>query len=329
MKKLILIVLLIFVFFNILAIEGMLNPAAVYCNELGYSYVTKETPEGQISVCKFPDGTECPSWDFLLGKCGTEYSYCKIKGYEIKSVFDYEKCSSISNPECSVCILENGSEVEVTKLMGLSFIEGKCGDGKCTIGENYNNCPEDCPSGSYDMYCDKVEDGICDPDCIEREMIDEDPDCKEVTTTTIETKKCGDRICEKGVENFGNCPEDCPSGGEDGYCDGVEDGICDKDCEKFGKGKDWRKLDKDCICNKDGNCEVGIENFLNCKEDCPSGSRDGYCDKVKDGICDLDCKKFEDVDCGKKSSIIYYILIVLGIIISLAILRFFIYKNRK
>ncbi|RLI99340.1 MAG: hypothetical protein DRP06_03650 [Candidatus Aenigmatarchaeota archaeon] len=44
----------------------------------------------------------------------------------------------------------------------------------CGKGETYNNCPKDCPSGSKDGYCDKISDGICDPDCSSQE----DKDCK-------------------------------------------------------------------------------------------------------------------------------------------------------
>jgi hypothetical protein len=49
-------------------------------------------------------------------------------------------------------------------------------------------------------------------------------------------------------------------------------------------------------CNGNGICEKN-ENFKNCQEDCPSGSKDGHCDKVKDGICDPDCPKEVDPDC--------------------------------
>ena len=47
-----------------------------------------------------------------------------------------------------------------------------CGNDNCDITETYYTCPQDCPSGSADNYCDKVEDGICDPDCK-----GEEPDC--------------------------------------------------------------------------------------------------------------------------------------------------------
>ncbi len=53
-----------------------------------------------------------------------------------------------------------------------------CGNSICDEMENYKNCPEDCPSGSLDRYCDGLEDTICDPDCYRWE----DPDCESHAT---------------------------------------------------------------------------------------------------------------------------------------------------
>jgi hypothetical protein len=58
----------------------------------------------------------------------------------------------------------------------------------------------------------------------------------------------------------------------------------------------YQKEIKDMICNRDKICN-GFENYLSCPEDCPSGSRDNYCDKILDGICDPDCAKEVDIDC--------------------------------
>jgi hypothetical protein len=103
-----------------------------------------------------------------------------------------------------------------------------CGDGICDETENYANCPNECPSGGKDNYCDAIKDGLCDPDCLQGL----DPDCVE---------KCGNGMCETG-ENYANCPKDCKSGSRDGYCDRVKDGVCDQDC-KSGEDEDCRKGD--------------------------------------------------------------------------------------
>jgi hypothetical protein len=122
-----------------------------------------------------------------------------------------------------------------------------------------------------------------------------------------------DKKCHTG-ENYYNCPDDCPSGGKDGVCDGVSDKRCDQDC-KQGE-------DPDCECNKDGFCDVGTENYYNCPADCPSGTQDGTCDKVKDGRCDQDCKQGEDPDCVKGDDGKYILLLILVAAIFLVYMRF-------
>jgi putative hemolysin len=176
--------------------SALKNPAAVYCEEMGYQWTTKDTEAGQVGVCKFSETENCSGWQFLTGQCGQKYSYCTKQGYQLKSVTDLEKCSGVPFGECSVCVLEDGQEVEVTKLMKLSFQEGTCGDGKCVLGENYQNCAKDCPSGSRDGYCDGVSDRICDPDC----QAEKDVDCLKSV--------CGNNKCESD-ENFQTCPKDC------------------------------------------------------------------------------------------------------------------------
>lgn len=66
---------------------GMPNPAAVYCIKLGYKYETVEDDEGnQYGVCTFPDNNACLAWDFYRGKCGQEWSHCKLCGYDLKDL---------------------------------------------------------------------------------------------------------------------------------------------------------------------------------------------------------------------------------------------------
>jgi putative hemolysin len=165
-------------FFSLHPVCSYKNPSAVYCSSLGYGFKIIETTEGEVGMCVFPDNTSVDAWNFLSGKEALKWSYCAKEGYGAKHVVNMETCKP--SDECTICVLPNGTEIEVTKLMGLTFEEGVCGDGICVIGENYNNCPEDCPSGSYDGYCDRVKDGKCDPDC----EVSADQDCLMLTTTT-------------------------------------------------------------------------------------------------------------------------------------------------
>ncbi|MCW1296500.1 MAG: DUF333 domain-containing protein [Candidatus Parvarchaeota archaeon] len=155
------------------------NPAEVYCSALGYEYVVESTPEGELGICKLQNGQEVDAWQFLRGEVAQESSYCSKQGYQIKTISDWDKCVRLLSQECAVCVLDDGEEVEVTRLMGLHFEETICGDGTCGVPENFSSCPKDCPSGSLDGYCDKMKDNICDPDCRKAE----DPDCEEVTSS--------------------------------------------------------------------------------------------------------------------------------------------------
>jgi hypothetical protein len=59
---------------------------------------------------------------------------------------------------------------------------------------------------------------------------------------------------------------------------------------------DLRESEITVRCNANSLCEAG-ETYLNCPEDCPTGSSDGICDGAKDGVCDLDCTPESDSDC--------------------------------
>ncbi len=100
---------------------AMVNPADAYCEALGYKYVTESTPQGERGLCQLPSGEAVDAWQFLKGKVAQEYSYCQQNGYEMRTVTDTETCMKFGTVECAVCVLDNGTEVEVTELMGLDF----------------------------------------------------------------------------------------------------------------------------------------------------------------------------------------------------------------
>ncbi|MFH1403376.1 MAG: hypothetical protein ABIH11_03820 [Candidatus Altiarchaeota archaeon] len=67
----------------------------------------------------------------------------------------------------------------------------------------------------------------------------------------------------------------------------------------------------------DGRCSE-TENYGNCHLDCVSGMEDKYCDTVRDGVCDPDCRPENDVDCAEylsDESMVYTMLITLAIVI--------------
>ena len=89
---------------------GMNNPAAVYCEELGYEYKIVQTEQGERGICVIPDtGEEFDAWDFLEGKVGQEYSYCTLNGYDTITVTDGKNSFS---SEYAVCVAKNQFDSE-------------------------------------------------------------------------------------------------------------------------------------------------------------------------------------------------------------------------
>ena len=184
----------------------MVNPAAAYCIYMGYEYEIEKTELGEKGYCILPNNQKVDAWDFFYCRVAKEYSYCYRIGLEAESKKD----------GC-YCVFKNGTKVEVTKLINLTLgSKPVCGDGSCDFldMENYRTCPQDCPSGSLDLYCDGIKDNKCDPDCIRLNEREKDPDCP----------ICGNKICEyeKG-ENHLNCSVDCPQSSLDGICEKIED----------------------------------------------------------------------------------------------------------
>ena len=152
MKKILIILILLGLSF------ALRNPAAVYCESLGYDY-NLSTGE-----CEFGDNESANGWAFLRGEAAQEYGYCAEEGYQMKIINNSETCMIFLSETCAVCVLENGSEVEITKLMKLNLEESTCGDGTCGFPENYSTCPED---------CEKIEGA--EPEEIEEEIPEEGP----------------------------------------------------------------------------------------------------------------------------------------------------------
>ena len=97
---------------------GTANPAAVYCQEMGYEYRVVDGPDGQYGVCVFDDGTSCNAWDFLKGKCRPDCSYCAKNGFDTKVLDDGKNPLS---REYAVCVDKQnkvvGSVVKLARVL--------------------------------------------------------------------------------------------------------------------------------------------------------------------------------------------------------------------
>jgi len=94
-------------------IAGMPNPAAVYCEGLGYSMENVTRNGGGDADCIFTDGSRCGQWDLLSGRCGQEFSYCKIQD------FNLEEGANIG-----ICQFPDGSYCDE-----FQFFSGECSPG--------------------------------------------------------------------------------------------------------------------------------------------------------------------------------------------------------
>ena len=102
--------------------RGYPNPAAIYCDMMGYQYETRIDSEGsQYGICIFPDGSECDAWDFYYGRAGEEFSYCARYGYDIETE---EIDGGTYSGECAICIpKESDSMKGISRIPMLELME--------------------------------------------------------------------------------------------------------------------------------------------------------------------------------------------------------------
>jgi putative hemolysin len=103
-------------------IADMANPSAVYCAGLGYSMENVTRNSGGDADCIFTDDSRCAQWDFLSGRCGQEFTYCKMQGFNI----------------------EQGTNIGVCRFPDDSYCdEFQYFSGECSQGDNPGNSEED------------------------------------------------------------------------------------------------------------------------------------------------------------------------------------------
>ncbi len=103
MKKITLltIVFSIVLLLNSFAQKGFVNPAAKYCEILGYKYqVTSVNGIGDVGMVLLPDGRVVNAWDFYKGKIAQEYSYAAKYGYTLVTETTNQNGCTIESPIC-------------------------------------------------------------------------------------------------------------------------------------------------------------------------------------------------------------------------------------
>jgi hypothetical protein len=97
---------------------GLPNPATTYCRDLGYTYETRDGPQGEYGVCVFPDDSECEAWNFYNGQCGQPFSFCEKTGGTL-NIETNVLCPS--DDECAICTTPSGTECTES-----SYFDGTC-----------------------------------------------------------------------------------------------------------------------------------------------------------------------------------------------------------
>jgi len=114
-------------------------------------------------------------------------------------------CEEAEVPFSVIVPFEHHSQlVEIRKGNELLFISALsdyvCNeDGICSGRENFLSCPSDCSSGGLDNFCDRMEDGICDPDCLSSADLDCEPKNDSIITLADYLDMTGDKLT--GYEN--------------------------------------------------------------------------------------------------------------------------------
>jgi putative hemolysin len=90
------------------AVVGLENPAALYCEKLGYQIESVEKDGGMDADCIFPNGSRCGQWDLLSGRCGQEYTYCEIQGGSIQEGANIGTCLFSDGSSCEEYLYSSG-----------------------------------------------------------------------------------------------------------------------------------------------------------------------------------------------------------------------------
>ncbi len=101
--------------------KGLKNPAAAYCEFMGYGYTIQPDEKGnQIGMCILPNGQHVNAWDFYKGKVAKEYSYAARKGYSIETVVEKTDGYTTERAFCTRTVKGIQERISLEELMELN-----------------------------------------------------------------------------------------------------------------------------------------------------------------------------------------------------------------
>ena len=111
-------------------VVAMANPSAVYCEGLGYSMENVIRNGGEDADCVFTDGSRCAQWDFLSGRCGQDFTSCKMQGFNLEQGTNIGICRYPDGSSCDEFLYFSGecsqgdnpgvSEEDTTQIIDVS-----------------------------------------------------------------------------------------------------------------------------------------------------------------------------------------------------------------
>ncbi|MBU1204711.1 MAG: DNRLRE domain-containing protein [Nanoarchaeota archaeon] len=247
--------------------------------------------KGCHAICK-AIGTKSEGWyssctNSLIKyeKCGVTITNCVGEG-EKGSVFNADPnddvcCAGLEKIKDSVPI---SYPVKGCALSRSGFVCTNCGDGRCGLGENYCNCPEDCkeeeeiPCNTQEIFakCDSLKDSYKSFSCKTVKPCGRYVLFSDITTSCpdiLSTPYCSAGDCYGVKKDSTDDPSPQPECIKEGEL-GWPPAVCCKGLKNVGNSKPVNGVctsykNPSFVCTKcgDGNCGLG-ENYCNCPEDC-------------------------------------------------------------
>jgi len=208
----------------------------------------------------------------------------------------------------------------------------------CTA--DYNNyvgcCRSDDDESTYD--CIEVNyKAACDfqtvQSCFDSDVVDEYPDGRNYYmkgTVEINYSSSTESTEDQCMTYFEI--EECENCYQLGYiesCEGENCYLLENYCEGINSANDTVLCSAGCSY---GACTYGgatCEDHLTCPEDCLPDSKDGYCEREKNGKCDPDCTPEEDTDCIQKAKLRSLLIVSASIILTIVLVITVWVKKRK
>ncbi|MCK9209042.1 MAG: DUF333 domain-containing protein, partial [Salinivirgaceae bacterium] len=86
MKRFTLLLAGVFLLGSLFAQKGFRNPAAAYCELMGYRYgIEIDATGASVGMVLLPNDEKVNAWDFYKGKVGQDFTYGALRGFDVST----------------------------------------------------------------------------------------------------------------------------------------------------------------------------------------------------------------------------------------------------